>query len=370
LNEVARGFLASGQDEIEQRFAELARAERLLPVKVSAFYRKKLEVEAAVLGPGAGPLARAVLPTAERLAARVPGEVADFVEDRTNMPAPASSSIIQKYSDRVLFMPTPVCAAHCQYCFRQDILAETHAGEGPAFDADVEALVAHVASRPAVREVILSGGDPMTLPLPSVRAILTRLKSLPQITSIRMHTRTIVFAPQVFRSPEKLKLLADADVRMVFHIVHPYEVCDEVAATIRTLHEAGIRLYNHFPLLRGINDDADLLVRHISALEDLRVRTTSVYVAEPVSHSASFRVSLDRFFAIQDAFAWRSPSWVNGMRFCLDTPIGKVRRENIVGWDRERGVVTFERDGKRVSYPDFPAALDVPGDPTVMLWRG
>jgi lysine 2,3-aminomutase len=58
------------------------------------------------------------------------------------------------------------------------------------------------------------------------------------------------------------------------------------------------------------------------------------------------------------------------MRFCLDTPIGKVRRENIVGWDRERGVVTFERDGKRVSYPDFPAALDVPGDPTVMLWRG
>jgi lysine 2,3-aminomutase len=108
----------------------------------------------------------------------------------------------------------------------------------------------------------------------------------------------------------------------------------------------------------------------IEQLDDHGVRTLSVYVPEPIRYSAPYRVPVDRVFAIQDALTATAPSWINAVRFTLDSPLGKVRREHIVARDRVNGLVTFRREGREIRYPDFPAHLDIPGDPQVMLWRG
>lgn len=360
---------AAGGVDLDARYDALARAERLLPVKVTAFYRRKLDEEAAAVGPGVGPLHRTARPVAERFAPAVGDEVDDWVDDRSNMPT-GTAAIVHKYPDRVLFMPTSVCAGHCQYCFRQDVLTDAHAAGRTGVSAELDRLVDHLAAHPEVTEVILSGGDPMTLPLRDLAAILNRLAGLPRPPSIRIHTRTLAFAPKTFADPAKLDLLAAADVRLVHHFVHPYEVCDEVAAVLRELRRRDVRMYNHFPLIRGVNDHVAVLDRLIRRLDDERVRTLSVYVPEPIRRSAPFRLSLKRVFALQDALTETTPSWVNAVRFTLDSPIGKVRRDHVVAWDEAARRVTFARDGRRFVYPDFPPDRDVPGDPAVMLWRG
>ncbi len=355
---------------LDERYGMLASRERLLPVKVTAFYRAKVAAEVAALGHTEGPLHRTVFPSRERFDPPAGGEVADWVDDRSNMPVPGSGAIIHKYPDRVLFMPTSVCASHCQYCFRQDVLTDAHEAGRTAVSDELSRLVGYLRTRPEVSEVILSGGDPMSLPARDLSLILTTLRGLEQIRSIRIHTRTLAFAPKAFADEAKLDMLAEADARVVFHFVHPYEICDEVAAVIHALRRRDVRLYNHFPLLRGVNDHVGVLRRLIEGLDDLRVRTLSVYVPEPIHHSAPYRVPLRRIMALQDELVATSPSWVNAVRFTLDSPLGKVRREHITAWEEADGRVTFEREGKRFDYPDFPAALDLAGDPAVMLWRG
>ena|GEM_PF-584303 len=358
------------QPLLDARFAKLARDERLLPVKLTPFFRRKVAEEVAALGHTEGPLHRMVHPTRERLTLRAPGEVRDWVDDRDNMPpASASGAIVHKYADRVLFMPTSTCAAHCQYCFRQDVLAGWEARGMSAVQAAVAELLAHLEAHPAAREVILSGGDPMTLPTRALRCILEPLVAHPRVTAIRVHTKTAAFAPAVFDDPAKRALLAEAGVRLVFHFAHPYEVCETVRATIATLRADGIRCYNQFPLLRHVNDHAELLAEHLTLLDELQVRNLSVFLPEPIVGSAPFRLSFARVERIADTLYRTTPSWINATRFVLDTPVGKVRREDIVARDPAAGTITFQRGERRIDYPDFPAALDRPGDLSTMLWR-
>ncbi|MBH0239528.1 radical SAM protein [Methylobrevis albus] len=362
--------LPAEQALLDARFADLARAERLLPLKVTAFYQAKIDEEVAALGHTEGPLHRTAHPTRERFAVHAGHEVADWVDDRSNMRVTGSDAIIHKYPDRVLFMPTSLCAGHCQYCFRQDVLTEQHEAGRTRVAEELGRLVAYLGTVPEVREVILSGGDPLTLPLRDLKLILETLRALPRRPAIRIHTRALAFAPRTFADPAKLDLLAAADVRLVFHFVHPYEICDAVRGVLRELRRRDVRLYNHFPLLRGVNDHAAVIARLVEDLDDARVRTLSVYVPEPIRYSAPYRMPLDRVFAIQDALTTGWPGWANAIRFTLDSPVGKVRREHIVARDRAAGTVTFRREGQSIVYPDFPAMLDVAGDPATMLWRG
>jgi lysine 2,3-aminomutase len=358
------------QAALNAAYGRLARAAHLLPIKVTGFYKAKLEAELAALGHTDGPLHRIVYPSKERMTDRAPGEVADFVDDRANMASAGHRAIVQKYADRVLFLATPVCAAHCQYCFRQDVLTQMH-GEDPVdLDDRLAALVEHVERDASITEVILSGGDPLTLSPAALERVLSRLRALPQLNSIRVHTRALVFAPQFFAHGDKAAILARADVRLVHHIAHPYEICGEVAAALTHLNGLGLRNYNQFPILRGINDDAGLLAFHIRRLDELRVRNLSIFAPDPINYSAAFRLTLDRLFTIHDRLSATTPSWINATALTFDSPQGKFRREHLVSRDRAAGTALFRHRGQDILYHDLPAALDMPGDPSVMLWQG
>lgn len=357
------------QCSINQDFDAIRNNENLLPVKVTRFFKKKIDEELAALNHTEGPLHRIVYPSRDKVSVRAPGEVRDFVDDRKNMPNGIPGTIIQKYKNRVLFLPTSTCAAHCQYCFRQDILSEQHTNQEQALEHKIDLLKTYLQNRPEINEVILSGGDPMTLSLTSLDKVLSCIKGDLSIESIRIHTKTISYSPHVFKSEEKLRLLQNADVRLVFHLVHPYEICGDVRDAIRKIRSHGIRCYNQFPILRKINDHPDLLIKHLTTLDNLHVRNLSIFVPEPIHYSAAFRISLPRLLNIIDALQWHSASWINATRFVLDTPVGKVRRENMIDYDEKSGIATFARDGKQVQYPDLPAHLDVPGDLNTMLWK-
>jgi len=230
-----------------------------------------------------------------------------------------------------------------------------------AVNAAVAELLEHLAQRPATREVILSGGGPMTLPLEALARILEPLAAHPQVNSISVRTKTIAFAPKVFDDAAKRALLAAAGVRLMFHFAHPDEPCDAVRATIARLRGDGIRCYNQFVLLRNVNDHADLLIEHLTLLDDLQVRNLSVFLPEPIIGSAPFRMTFARFERIADTLDRSAPSWINATRFVLDTPVGKVRREDVVARDPAAGTITFRRGDRRIDYPDLPEALDRPG---------
>ncbi|KER04634.1 radical SAM protein [Photorhabdus temperata] len=357
------------QLKINEAFRLLNARDHLLPIKVTRFFQRKIDEEITALGHTEGPLHRMVYPTKERLLVRAPGEVADFVDDRENMPDDALGNIIQKYRNRMLFMPTSTCASHCQYCFRQDVLSEQHETGKKIFDKAILELDSYLSTHPDVEEVILSGGDPMTLPTELLKSIFSTIKSHKQVRSIRIHTKTISYSPQVFKSDEKLKLLASAGVRLVFHLTHPYELCDVVRKMIKRIQRAGIPCYNQFPILRQINDHPEILRRHLETLDRLGIRNLSVFIPDPINFSAPFRINLARLINIINELNWRSPSWINSTRFVMDTKVGKVRREDITHYDTDLGIAIFERDGKTIRYPDFPANLDIPGDIETILWK-
>ena len=316
------------QKTINDQFNRIALTHHLLPIKVTRFFQQKVDEEVAVLGHNEGPLHRMVYPSRERIEVQDGQEVPDFVQDKTNMPNVRSSFIIQKYKDRVLFLPTANCAAHCQYCFRQEILAESIERDKISIAEQLKTLDNYIDAHPAVTEIILSGGDPLTLSLSDLKLILTHLVEKTQLDSVRIHTKVLTYSPSVFKSADKLKLLAHPKIRLVFHITHPYEICDEVEKTIHRIQHHGIKCYNQFPLLRNINDHSAVLIKHLKRLDELNIRNLSIFVPEPVYYSTAFRIPMKRIFLIMDELNWNSPAWVNATRFALDSPIGKVRRED------------------------------------------
>ena len=164
-----------------------------------------------------------------------------------------------------------------------------------------------------------------------------------------------------------IELLKKHNVRIVFHINHPYEIDDVVENKINEIRNNGIRMYSQFPLLRGINDNSKIIIKLLEKMDELNIRPLSIFIPDPISYGAANRVSADRINQIIDEVNWSTPSWINSVRFTMDTTIGKVRRENIVS--RVDKKITFMREGKNVDYYDLDDGIDIPSDINVLLWK-
>lgn len=340
----------------------------LLPIKVSPHYRALVREEVDAIGPG-GPLYRNVYPEQERLKLNAPFEVPDFVTDKENMHEGAEHAYIQKYDNRILMLTTERCFSNCQYCFRTDLLSEEAMLALPSFDQKTELVAEAVHSDPAIKEVILSGGDPLIISHRGLRRLFSNIRSQRSDISFRVHTRAIAFAPQVI-GEEMSDLLGEYDVRTYFHITHPYEITADQRNAFERLRSRSVRMYNQSPIIRGVNDHEAVLERLVTNLEDEHVRPISFFIADPIEYSADFRVPLKHLFGITDTLRWKLPSWSSTFRLVLDTPVGKVRREDITSWDSGTDTVIFNREGDEVVYHDLPESMYVPGDINIMLWKG
>ncbi|HCG57919.1 MAG TPA: radical SAM protein [Clostridiales bacterium] len=348
--------------EILTTYNYLVEKESLLPIKISNFYMKKVVEEFQTIGVN-GPLFRSVLPTKNRWEVKTSEETRDYVEEVKHNPIENVDYIIQKYDNRLVFIITDVCFSHCQYCFRSYNLSKFQQSNlKETIKNKVKTLKEYLSKNPLIEEVIFSGGDPLSIGYANLKFALEELKGF----KIRIHTRAIVYNPFVF-DKKIIKLFKKHNIRLVFHINHPYEICSEVEKIINNIDHAGIHMYAQFPLLRGINDHYLVLKMLLEKMDELHIRPISIFIPDPISYSADYRLSFNRILEIMDELNWKTASWINSVRFTMDTTIGKVRRENITQHVGKR--IVLSREGKNVDYYDLDQGIDKPSDVNILLWK-
>lgn len=254
-------------------------------------------------GDPADPLLRQVLPLGAELDA-VPGFSSDPVGDQA---ARCSPGVLQKYAGRVLLTATGACAVHCRYCFRRHYpYAEENASTG-----GFESALAYVAADESVHEVILSGGDPLTLSDRRLCEFSARLRDIAHVRCLRIHTRLPIVLPSRV-TPALREWLAGASrpVVIVVHANHPQEIDAPVGAALAALKATGVTLLNQTVLLRGVNDDADTLVRLSGSLFGVGVLPYYLHALDRTTGTAHFDVPEVEARALHERLRARLPGYL------------------------------------------------------------
>jgi len=244
-------------------------------------------------GDAADPLLRQVLPLGEELV-EVPGFVADPVGDDT---AKLTAGLLQKYSGRALLVTTGTCAIHCRYCFRRHFPYS----ESPRSPGDWQPALDRIAADPAIDEVLLSGGDPLTLVDSHLAELARRIATIGHVNRLRIHTRLPIVIPQRVTG-ELIDWLRGTRLApiMVVHANHPQEIDDATAAALTRLVDSGIPVLNQAVLLRGVNDNAEALIGLSRRLVDLRVMPYYLHQLDRALGAAHFEVPISRGLQLID----------------------------------------------------------------------
>jgi EF-P beta-lysylation protein EpmB len=254
------------------------RAERLFPVFAPLSYVERMRP-----GDPHDPLLRQVLPLADELTDAV-GFSADPVGDQSAGIAPR---LLQKYSGRVLLLTTGTCAVHCRYCFRREYPYASPIHPSPDWDVAIGAI----AGDASIHEVLLSGGDPLTLTDPVLSRLVGELASIPHLQRIRVHTRLPIVIPQrVTESLLDWLLGTRLSPVMVIHANHAQELNDVVGQALRKLVSAGVPVLNQAVLLRHVNDTLADQVALGERLVNLGVFPYYLHQLDRVRGAAHFEV--------------------------------------------------------------------------------
>ena len=233
------------------------------------------------------PLLRQILPVEEEFES-VPGFESDPVDERDAQLAPG---LLQKYQGRALLVATGVCAIHCRYCFRRHY---PYAEQPKSLDQWAPALQA-ITTDTSLEEIILSGGDPLTLVDSQLAELTCRLGQIKHLQRIRIHTRLPIMIPQRVND-DLLGWLTATRLTPVFviHCNHPAELDDDVADSLQRVSEAGIPLLNQSVLLRGVNDDEETLVALMKKLIQFRAMPYYLHQLDRVQGAHHFEVPVER----------------------------------------------------------------------------
>jgi lysine 2,3-aminomutase len=235
----------------------------------------------------ADPIARQFLPDSRELE-RAPGELDDPIGDALKTPLPG---LVHRYRDRVLLKLVSVCAVYCRFCFRRETVGPGAAGLD---EAGFAAALDYIAARPEIWEVVLTGGDPLTLS-PRRLGIATRaLAAIPHVKVLRWHTRLPVAAPErvTVALARALTEGHEKTVYVALHANHPRELTAQAQLACRTLIEHGVAMVSQSVLLRGVNDDADTLEALMRAFVEMRVKPYYLHHADLAPGTAHLRTSI------------------------------------------------------------------------------
>ncbi len=224
-----------------------------------------------------------------------------------DMAAKAGHGILHKYDGRALLIASGSCAVNCRYCFRRHFPY----GEEIAAASQWRDALAHVRADPSIRELILSGGDPLALATHKLEELTRGLADLPQVIRLRIHTRLPVVLPERIDAP-LLAWLRELPLQkvLVLHANHANELDASVDAACARLRDAGVSLLNQSVLLRGINDDADALAALSERLFAAGVLPYYLHQLDRVQGTAHFEVDDARALALVDALRTRLPGYL------------------------------------------------------------
>jgi EF-P beta-lysylation protein EpmB len=282
----------------EEWLAPAQAAARLFPLRVPRGFIARMR-----RGDPSDPLLRQVLPLGEESLV-VHGYHGDPVGDQAAMAVPG---LLHKYHGRVLLTVTGACAVHCRYCFRRHF---DYAEANPATDR-WRAALDYIAADATVSEVILSGGDPLSLSDARLGELISRIADIPHVTRLRVHTRTAVVLPSRV-TDSLLASLSTTRLRcaMVLHVNHANEIDATVRAALARMRAAGVVLLNQAVLLKGVNDSVEILRGLSEALFDVGVVPYYLHVLDKVQGAAHFDVDNTRARALHDQLCALLPGYL------------------------------------------------------------
>lgn len=230
-------------------------------------------------------IARQFVPSAEELHTAA-HEQADPIGDDALSPI---KGIVHRYPDRALLKPLLACPVYCRFCFRRE-----HVGPdgGVLTQAELEACYAWLRARPEIREVILTGGDPLMLSPRRLGAILRALADIPHVELLRIHTRVPVATPEAVTAELAAALEMEKPVWLVLHANHAAEITAAARTALRRIQAAGVPLLGQSVLLRGVNDSAEALESLFRALLSARVKPYYLHQLDPAPGTARFHVPI------------------------------------------------------------------------------
>ena len=228
------------------------------------------------------PIRRQVVPRVEETFT-APWEMSDPCHEDSHSPVPG---LVHRYPDRVLFLVTDRCASYCRYCTRSRLVSNASGYDfHPAFDRQIE----YIREHPAIRDVLLSGGDPLLLSDEKLEVLLSRLRGIPHLEFLRIGTRIPIFLPQRI-TPELCAMLRKYHpLFLSVHSNHPRELTSEARQALERLADAGVPLGNQSVLLRQVNDDPVVMRALMQKLLMCRVKPYYIYQCDLISGSAHLR---------------------------------------------------------------------------------
>ena len=281
----------------------------------------------------------------------------DLVDPLGEVEHEVAPHLVRRYPDRVLLLVTDRCAVYCRFCTRSRMVGE---GGGATPIDRLEPALSWIAAHPEIRDVIVSGGDPLAMTTDRIDRLLSRVRAIPTVETIRLATRVPVTLPMRI-TPELVKALRKHHpVWVMTHFNHPKELTKQSIAACTRLADAGFPVMNQSVLLRGINDDADTLETLFRGLVKARVRPYYLLQTDPVRGTGHLRTPLAKGLEILEKLQGRL-SGIAMPKLICDTPGGKgkvpLSPDYVVSRDAAKGETTLRTfRGEHVTYIDPPSS--------------
>lgn len=305
------------------------------------------------------PIRRQVIPRIEEIKT-APWEMKDPCGEDSHSPVPG---LVHRYPDRVLFLVTDRCAAYCRYCTRSRLVSNA---TGYDFHPDFRRQIDYIRNTPSVRDVLLSGGDPLLFSDGKLESLLRQLREIPHVEFLRIGTRIPLFLPQRI-TPELCAMLRKYHPLFVsIHSNHPRELTVEVRAALGRMADAGIPLGNQAVLLNKVNDDAETMKAHVQKLLMCRVKPYYIYQCDLISGSAHLRSSVRKGIEIMRALRGHTTGYAVP-QFVIDAPGGggkiPVNPDYVLSHNADR-VVLRNFEGRIFEYPEAADGTPLVAAPT------
>ncbi len=350
--------------QLKNRVTTLEQLERLLPTLTAAERAGALLAGKSKLAVGITPhffnlidaadefcpIRRQVIPRIEETAT-AGWELSDPCGEDSHSPVPG---LVHRYPDRVLFLVTDRCAAYCRYCTRSRLVSNA---SGYDFHPEFDRQIAYIASHPEIRDVLLSGGDPLLLSDEKLADLLSRLRAIPHVEFLRIGTRIPVFLPQRI-TPELCAVLKRFHPLFIsFHTNHPRELTTEVRDALGRLADAGIPLGNQSVLLKHVNDELEVMKALVQKLLMCRAKPYYLYQCDLIQGSAHLRTSVKKGLEIMDGLRGHTSGYAIP-QYVIDAPGGggkvPINPGYILRQDDER-VIIRNFEGRVFEYPEAGA---------------
>lgn len=280
----------------------------------------------------------------------------DASDEDTNYVVPGCQ---HKYQTTALLIVSEVCGAYCRYCFRKRLFRQ----DVKEAMSDVEPGLKYISEHPEINNVLLTGGDPLILATAKIRMILERLRAIDHVQIIRIGSKLPVFNPmRIYEDEELLQAIREHStpekrIYIMAHVNHPREITPEARKAFQALHDAGAIVVNQTPVLKGINDDPDVLARLLDELSWAGVTPYYFFVNRPVRGNRDFVLTLEEVYRIVEEAKAKTSGLGKRVRLVMSHTSGKIE---ILAIENGKAYLKYHqsRDGE---YGKF-MVLDCPKD--------